>query len=285
MYTYQDLLDVGEIEEKRQDFVKAVITDHMASDIYKTALLAEDYSNRKNTTIVNYQKFLTKLTGEIIPDYISANYKLPSNFYNRFNTQLVQYLLGNGITWENEQTKEKVGQKFEKRIQKLAKEALKGGVGYGYWNLDHLEVFSVLEFAPLLDELDGSIKAGVRFWQLAPDKPLRATFYELDGFTRLMWENGKCEVIEEKRPYVLTIKYTENGGDEIIDGQNYPSFPIVPLYADDSKQSTLVGLRENIDAYDLIKSGFCNSIDEASIVYWTINNAGGMDDVDLAQFI
>jgi hypothetical protein len=46
-----------------------------------------------------------------------------------------------------------------------------------------------------------------------------------------------------------------------------------------------VGIREQIDCYDLIKSGFANTVDEASYVYWTIQNAGGMDDVDLAKFV
>lgn len=50
-------------------------------------------------------------------------------------------------------------------------------------------------------------------------------------------------------------------------------------------QSKLVGLREQIDCYDLIKSGYANNVDEASMIYWTIKNAGGMDDVDLAQFL
>ena len=59
----------------------------------------------------------------------------------------------------------------------------------------------------------------------------------------------------------------------------------MPLWANPHKQSELVGIREQIDAYDLIKSGFCNTIDEASFIYWTINNAGGMDEIDLADFV
>lgn len=285
MYTYQDLLEVGENEEKRMDFVKSCINQYKNTETYSTALIAEDYYNKKNTTILNYQKFLTKITGEIVPDYISANYKLPSGFYRRFTKQIVQYLLGNGISWEKDDTAEKLGDKFENRIKKATTEALKGSVSYGYWNLDHLEVFTALEFVPLMDEDNGSVRAGIRFWQLASDKPLRAVFYEEDGFTEYRWENGKGEITQDKRKYVLNIKYTEAGTEEIVDGSNYPTLPIIPLYADDSHQSSIVGLRENIDAYDLIKSGFCNSIDEASIVYWVVNNAGGMDDVDLAQFI
>ena len=63
------------------------------------------------------------------------------------------------------------------------------------------------------------------------------------------------------------------------------TFPIVPLWANPEKQSELVGKREQIDCYDLIKSGFANDLDDISQIFWTITNAGGMDDVDLAKFI
>ena len=74
-------------------------------------------------------------------------------------------------------------------------------------------------------------------------------------------------------------------GLRIYDGENYEEFPIIPMYGNEYKQSRLVGLREQIDCYDLIKSGFANDVDDASQIYWTIQNAGGMDDVDLAQFV
>ena len=285
MKTYQDLLDIRETEEARMEFVRAVITDHQSSELYRTALVAEDYYRRRNRTILDFQKWLTKNTGELVPDVYTANYKLTSNFYNRFTTQLVQYLLGNGISFENEETLEKLGKDFEKEIVQATKYALTGAVSFGYWNLDHLEVFPITQFAPLADEDTGKIRAGVRFWQLASNKPLRAVFYEEDGYTEYRWEDGEGSVINEKRAYKINTTYTENGGTEIVEGENYDGFPIIPLWCDDTHQSTIVGLREGIDAYDLIKSGFCNTIDEASIVYWTLNNAGGMDDVDLAQFL
>ena len=57
------------------------------------------------------------------------------------------------------------------------------------------------------------------------------------------------------------------------------------LWANREHQSELVGLREKIDGYDLIQSGLANDLDDASQIYWTITNAGGMDDIDLAKFI
>ena len=100
-----------------------------------------------------------------------------------------------------------------------------------------------------------------------------------------MWEDGKGEILHDKQKYILKTQTTAVDGTEIYDGENYPAFPIVPLWANPHRQSELVGIREQIDAYDLIKSGFCNTIDEASFIYWTINNAGGMDEIDLADFV
>ena len=285
MKTFQDLQNVGENETNRMEFVRATIADYKASALYKTAKIADDYDRKQNTTIVNYQKLLYKATGEVMPDNISANYKITSGFFNRFTTQQVQFLLGNGVTWEKEDTGKKLGDDFDKQLQVAAKKSLGAGVSFGYWNLDHIEVFGALEYVPLYDEENGALRAGIRFWQVQDSKPLRATLYEEDGVTEYIWEQGTGRTLQDKRKYIQKIRSTAVDEAEIFDGENYPAFPIVPLWANPHKQSELVGLREQIDAYDLIKSGFCNTIDEASFIYWTINNAGGMDEIDLTEFV
>ena len=91
-------------------------------------------------------------------------------------------------------------------------------------------MFDFQEFVPLYDEENGALKAGIRFWQVAPDKPLRATLYEMDGFTEYFQPKNKdMEVMQDKRSYKLIVSKAEVGGTEIYDGGNYPSFPIVPL--------------------------------------------------------
>ena len=153
-------------------------------------------------------------------------------------------------------------------------------------NLDHVEVFKLTEFVPLWDEEDGSLKAGIRYWQVADNKPLRATLYELDGYTEFIKKkDGDMEILFDKRPYQEIVRVSDIDGTEILDGRNYPTFPIIPLWGNPEHQSELVTIRSQIDAYDLIKSGFANDLDDASMIYWTLTNAGGMDDVDLAQFI
>lgn len=285
MKTYQDLLEVGDSEQSRMEFVRGAISDHKASQEYRIAEIADEYDRHQNRTIVNYQKLLYTMAGNAVPDNYSANYKIPSRFFNRFVVQQVQYLLGNGVTWGENKTAETLGEDFDMRLQEIAKQSLIGGVAFGFFNLDHVEVFSLLEFVPLYDEENGALMAGVRFWQIDSSKPLRATLYEIDGYTDYMWRDGEGSTLNEKRSYVQKVEITPVDGETIYDGENYPSFPIVPMWGNPHHQSEIIGIREGIDAYDLIKSGFANDLDDASQIYWTIQNAGGMDDIDLARFV
>ena len=285
MYTYQDLVAAG---NDKMDFVRTAISDHKGTSIYQTAKIADLYNRHKNVTINQYQRILYTVTGKAVPDNWSPNFKMACRHFHRFIIQEVQHLLGNGTSWGKNDTGNKLGNDrypWDNQLQELAKMALIGSVAFGFFNLDHIDVFSVLEFVPLYDEENGALMAGIRFWQIAEDKPLRATLYEIDGYTDYIWHGGRGEILNEKRPYKIKARYSEAWGVEIYDGENYPSLPIVPLWANDEHQSEIVGLREQIDCYDLIKSGFANTVDEASIVYWTIQNAGGMDDIDLVKFV
>ena len=302
MITYQDFLATEQTDKGRAEFVRKVINEHESSELYKTAKIADDYDRCMNTTIMTYTKQITTLTGQLVADRFSPTHRSASNFFNIFLTQLDQYLLGNGPDWQNEEIEKKLGADFDIRLQELGKAALRDGVAFGFFNYDHMEVFAVHDrqagnFAPVYDEESGALVAGVRSWQIDPSKPLRATFYELDGYTDYMWQSkntkpvsGEWDQIDNgcyfrpKRPYMLKIRSNEVDGTEIYAGENYPTFPIVPLWGNPHHQSEIVGIREKIDAYDMIMNGFEDDLDNAQL-YWIIRGAGGMDDADLTQFL
>ena len=280
MKTYQDSLDRNPI-----DFITEAIKAYQQDDMYKWAIDGKNYVTQQNTTIMKYRKLIYDMAGKAVPDNYSANYKTATNFFNRFCTQLNQYLLKNGVTFQEDGTKEKLGDaKFDRALKKAGKKALSQGVAYGFYNLDHIEVFEASEFVPLYDEETGALRAGIKYWQLNKDKPLRATYYEEDGFTEYIWEDGQGAILKDKQSYIQVVRQNYDGV-EILDGKNYPSFPIVPLWANPERTPELMGLKEEIDAFDLIKSGFANDLDDVSQIYWIIQNAGGMDDTDLARFI
>ena len=283
--TYNDLLKIGENERDRMDFVLNAIREHKASTDYQTAMDAELYYKHQNPTIMRYQKFVHDMYGRKVPDIWSPNNKIASNWYNYFTTQAVSYLLGNGVTFKTESNKTKLGKDFDKKVQDVATHAKNGGVAFGFWNLDHLECFDLTEFVPIYDEDDGGLKAGIRFWQIDDTKPLRATLYELDGYTDYIKRKDEdMAVLAEKRKYTQTKTSNAIEGDIILDGDNYPGFPIVPLW-NINRQSDLVGNRGTIDAYDLMVSGLINNVSDGEFIYWILKNCSGMNEADDAKFI
>lgn len=283
--TFNDLLAIGENEKARMDFVLSAINEHKQSEQYKVARDAELYYKHQNPTIMRFQKFVHNQFGKKVPDVWSANNKIASNWYNYFTTQGIQYLLGNGVSFNDEGTKDKLGKTFDRRIKEISTHAKNGGVAFGFWNKDHIEVFSVTEFVPLYDEENGSLMAGIRFWQIDDTRPLRATLYELDGYTEYIKRQSEdIEVKTDKRTYTEIVKSSEADGEQIFDGDNYPSFPIVPMF-NINKQSDLVGNQGTIDAYDLMISGLVNNVSDGEFIYWVLSNCDGMSDVDVAKFI
>ena len=286
------MLAVGENEKDRMEFVRGAVNDHTSSDDYKIAAAAEAYYAKRNLTIEKFQKFLYNANGQAYPDLFSANYKLKTLFFRRFVIQQVQYVLSNGVTFEQESTKERLGDTFDSRLSQLAKKAMVDKVAFGFWNNDHLEVFSFSDtpndpgFVPLYDADDGFLKAGIRYWSLEETQTKRYTLYELDGYTEYIQKKGEdIKVSQDKRPYRQTVRRSEVDGETVEGGDNYPGFPIIPMYANDLRQSELVGIRESIDCYDFVKSGLANEIDDNSGIYWVLKNSGGMNDVDIARFL
>lgn len=294
MRTYQELLQVGESDLARGGFCVSAINEFMGTSEYASAVAGEAYYGKHNLTIEKFQKMLYTLSGREVPDIWSANYKLKTLFFRRLISQQVQYVLGNGMTLSNPKNKEKLGKDFDFALMTAAKHALASGVSFGFWNVDHLEIFSYADtpsqpgFMPLYDENTAELRGGIRYWfkYVGDDRIGRYTLYEPDGFTEyIKTGNEDAQVLEEKRAYKLVRKVLQDGVIEDEVGENYSSLPIVPLYANDLHESELVGIRECIDCYDYIKSGLANDIDDTSGFYWILKNTGGMDDVDLAEFI
>ena len=294
--TWNDLANLGENEEKRKAFVYKAIDWHKGTEAYQTAVAAQEYYNCLNPTIMHYEKVLYDMRGNKHTDYWAANHKIASNFFNFAVTQEVQYLLGNGAIFGKEDTKRKLGGEiterhgrrytFDAQLQEAAKKAIIGGVSFGFWNLDHLDVFGLLDFVPLYDEDNGALRAGIRFWQIDGDKPLRATLYEADGYTDYIRANGgKIETLHEKTPYKVKVRVSLVDGEEIYEGDNYRDFPIVPLWGNDRHLSELVGKRATLDAFDLLNSNLVNNVDEGNFIYWAITNCGGMTDEEDQRFL
>lgn len=289
MKTYQDLQEAI-TKGTLGGFLRSAVREHQGSKAYKDAVDGMAYYNKHNITIEKFQKFLFTLSGNKTPDIWSSDYRLKTLMFRRLVLQEVGYICANGVSMDE---KEKLGTDFDNKLQTAAKLALAQGVAFGYWNLDHLEVFSFADtpgnpgFVPLLDEKTSELMAGIRYWfRETGNKTLfRATLYELDGVSEWAAEGSDdATMITAKRAYILKELRNDLGVVDVCD-ENYTRLPIATLYGNDTHESELVGLRGSIDCYDFIKSGFANQIDDTSGIYWILKNTGAMDDKDLAQFV
>lgn len=286
MLTYEDWLACENDETKKANFIIRAIDTQKRSDEYKAAVMAQAYYDGENPTIMNYEKIIYDMKGLAHIDMWSANHKIASQFFNFSVNQEVAYLLGNGIRFSQQETKKKLGKIFDTRVLKAALYARTQGQSFGFWNMDHIDVFKFTEFVPIKGEETGAIMLGIRWWKLAENKPLRVTLYELDGFTEYIRRGQeKLEIMQEKRAYKIKVSKTEAEGETISEGENYNGFPIVPLYANEAHTSAIHGKRNTIDALDLVTSNMVNNCDEGNLIYWVLTNCGGMDDIDDAKFI
>lgn len=286
--TFQDF--TAAVEKGRLlNFLRDAIQEHRDSDVYKLAVIADEYNAQRNTTINDAVQRIYSMAGVPVEDFTASNNRIASNFFARLNRQRCSYSLGNGVTFDTDGVKEQLGDKFDTDLFHWAYCALIHGRAFGFWNVDRLHVFPVTEFVPLYDEMDGTLRAGIRYWCIDWDKkPVLAVLYEEDGYTKYK-SKGKSglalEEMEPKRAYKQTVAHTDAGGDEVIGEENYGSLPIVPMYGNSHRQSTLVGMRAAIDSFDMIQSGFANDITDTAQVYWIIGNASGMDDADVQRFM
>lgn len=298
MLTYQDFAEAGDAD--RGGFVLEAIERHKAGKAYRTARIADAYDRQENTTINAYVQKVFDITGSKLVDFTADNNKIASNFFHRLNTQRTMYSLGQGVSFidadeagREDETKERLGKHFDHDLRTLAYDALIHGVCFGFWNLDRMFVFPLTEFCPLWDECDGTLRAGIRFWRIDQSRPMQAVLYEADGYTRFQSRRDadgsageRLAVVEGKRPYIEKTSYTPaDGVEQVIGGENYPALPVVPMWGSRLHQSTLVGMRQAIDSYDLIRSGFANDLTDCAQIYWLVSNAGGMGDKDLQKFL
>lgn len=310
-YTYQDFEEAPD----RAEFIQSAIAAHKSSDAYKLALIADRYDRQENVTINEYARMLYSMRVTVDQDsgerrastvqgedFTAANNKLASNFFNRLNTQRVQYSLGNGVSFVQpdeaqdgeDEVKVAMGEGFDRKVTEAAYHACIHGVAFLFWNKDRVHAFELTEFVPLYDERTGELRAGIRFWQMDATRPLSATLYTEDGFSEWRAEEGELRPLDRDgnatgaevvQAYLTETAYIPADDEtRVIGEENYGRLPIVPMWASRLKQSTLVGLRAHIDAYDLVKSGFANDLQDCATAYWIVENAMGMTDADLAEF-
>lgn len=289
--TAEDMRDAASPEAFASDAVER----HMQSEMYRNAVAADEYYRQRNVTISRFVQRIFSASGEAAEDFTASRLRIASNLFKRLNVQRCMYSLGKGVSFVGckdgsgeDVTKEALGPRFDDDVKAIGLYALIHGISFPFWNLDHIDVFTADEFAPVWDEVSGALVAGVRFWRIDPQHAWNATFYEEDGYTPMAAAGaGSLDfaATDGKRAYKVTYRSVPADGLAMaVDSENYSRLPIVPVWGSDAHQSTLVGMREGIDAYDLIKSGLANDVRDCAQVYWLVSGAAGMQPEELDEW-
>jgi len=283
-YTSQDYYAIE--EEKRSYFLLRIIEDYQNSHEYRTAIRAQQYYRRRNPNVLARMSYLERTRRRKINVKF---HRLCSGWFRKLIVHANGYLLGNGVSLSDE-NKTKLGNRFDKILLQMGNNALVDGVCWGYWDVEQgLVPFRSAEvgkgFIMLQDERTGTPTVGIRYWQLTLNKPLYIAVYERDGVTEYIARDEKINLYTEKIPYMTRIGTSPAAGSQIIGIENHDVLPIFPLYANELKQSEIVGLDGYIDAYDFIASDMVDSITMVDGLYSIVKNYGGDDLEQLVQEI
>lgn len=290
--TYQDWEQTPDFE--RPELLMKIINGYKRTPDFRMGLVANEYFRAENPEVSS--KYLLRPTTVEVRDEngkvrktnrtekITGN-RVYSSFFSRFVIQQNQYLLANGVTLDNEETKKRLGLGFDKALERLGEKALVHGVAWGFWNLDHLEVIEAVKDSlsgavALLDERTSEPMVLVQFWQINPERPLYVRLFEVGGVTEYRQEENELVMISESRGYIQHTR-TDALGTEIVGESNYNSLPVIPLWGSEEHRSELTNaIKSKIDLYDRIMSDFGDNLDRACDVYWVLNNFGGtMSDI------
>jgi len=261
----------------QKEFIISAIAEYIESKEYSKMLENEEYYKGNNPKLERY--FSTLEMDNHKPMDIFAKIRVPSGIFNRLITLLVNRLWYNGVQLDDDDMKTSLGENFDYIAKNMATNAAVHGVCYGFWNYDQLVMFAAKEYFSLKDERTDIDMAGIRFWQIAPDKPWVIQLFESDGYTEYTKDDaGNLTLVIDKRAYKQTFR-SDILGTEIIGENNYIMYPVIALYANKAKESELTEpIKKKIDLYDTIMTTFGDQVLRTKAIYWILEGMSGNEE-------
>lgn len=291
MLTFENLLECGDSEEKISDFIRAKIDEQNKNPRFLEGVTAGEFFRDGDPTIQNYEHIVYDLYGAERKDVFRANNKVTVGLYKLFIMQEVSYLLGNGVSFDNEAVKKKLGDDFDYDLQELATWAANDSESYAYLREDGIETLNVAcddeepHFIPIYSVKDRKQpKAGIKWWRAGKYEPLNAVLFKPEGYSEWAEVNNVLTMTTPTKKY--TRNFIQNSmGETWEEGEEEaPVLPIIPLFYINHK-SAIHNKQSALTAYNLILSGLCNNMTEVNLLYWVLRNADGMDDQDYEDFL
>lgn len=307
MRTYEDMV-IAKEAGKLEEFIISVMDRHLATQVGEYNDLKSYYmgDDPKLRSMLRRLKYLNI-------DGVSVDLEPQLKITNNFGKKIINTIAGRlwsspvrvRVGTENVHVDEVLGRDFVKTAKRIQKLAGVYGVCYGFYDNGNVVVFEPTGYVPLVCEDDGQEKAGIRFWRASneKDKPWNVQLFEMDGYT--WWKRGKENkataspsvgsgvssaerrggsnpsdelwLFKEKRAYKRVT--TPRGAGAVystVEDMNYPSFPVVPLYVNDERQSEFnQAVLSKIQAMNIKETLYMDETFRNPFIAWYLQGYGG----------
>lgn len=270
--------------------VKKLIREHAAQHqrYILRAHTAERYY-RKENDILRYKR----------PDMDAENpmrnadNRIPSNFYGLLVNQKASYLFSDpplfdvGRKADNERVAEALGDGYAKKCKSLCISASNAGVGWlhvwkGADNSFQYGVVPPVQVIPVWSsDLEKRLLAVLRTYNTTDDAGETYTVYEY-------WTDTECVAYQRREsasldflfPYRMFSVYDLDTGAMQPDNRlrhDWGEVPFIPFFNNEGCTSDLDTVKELVDAYDKVFSGFLNDLEDIQEVIFVLSGYGGED--------
>ena len=256
------------------EYVK-VVENYRDTEKYKNILYGSDYYLGENTEIMKREKKVYAGEMGIIQNPFMANHKLPSGYLKTLIDQKVQYLLGNGVMFENDESlDEYFADTFDETALDLATEASKSSVAwlYAYKDNNKLQftVIPTIQLTPIYDDR-GLLAEMVRVYEENGQAVM--IVYNREGYKKFAKEKNKYIEVESKGHYQDKKVYQGKLIEEV--NQSFTQVPFIPFYNNTERTNDLKGIKALIDIYDITSSDYANNIDDMQDAFFTLKGFSG----------
>jgi SPP1 family phage portal protein len=252
-----------------------IVENYRETDKYRDVIYGRDYYLAENTEIMKREKKVYAGEYGIIQNPFMANHKLPSGYMKTLTDQKVQYLLGNGVVFENDESLDDYFQDtFDETALDLGTEASKSAVAwlYAYKDNNKLQftMIPTIQLTPVYDDR-GLLAEMIRVFE--ENGQAIMIVYNKEGYKKFAKEKNKYIEVEAKGHYQDKRVYQGRLIEEV--NQNFTQVPFIPLYNNTERVTDLKRIKALIDIYDITSSDYANNIDDMQDAFFTLKGFSG----------
>ena len=225
----------------------------------------------------------------------SADNRIPANFYNILVNQKAAYLFTDppvfdtGSEGVNKAVQEALGDSFSKICKDLCIKASNCTIAWlHYWEDTNGKFrFAVIDPKQIIpvwtDDLEKELSGILRVYDTLNDKGKKLNIYEYwDGESCHAFRKESRETADALKPYGISAMGEPPGSDPCSWEHGFGEVPFIPFPNNAEGGNDLNDVKELIDAYDKVYSGFLNDLEDIQEIIFVLS---GYEGEDLKEFL